>query len=199
MKKQTYKHKTPNDLSKRLKRRFYKIAAITTLVYVTLSLIKFHGELSYLPNELAITWAVFLLCYTSFKELLRWNNIEDAATYRGGLWAALVLGGGIWMIAWNIVRAWAFNLPSFPFPAEYQAVTIETIVLYTLSLISASLYKYRKGERYTMRQKARGRAMRQAKKDVVSAAPAQNTEIQAVLTKTTALDDKNNPPDEKTS
>src|SRR3989344_4785187 len=184
MKKQHYKRKTPNDFSKRLKRRFYRIAAITTLVYVTLSLIKFHGELDYLPHELAITWAVFLLCYTSFKELLRWNDIEDATTYRGGLWAALVMGGAIWMISWNIIRVWALNLPSLHFPGEYQAATIETIVLYTLSIVSASLYKYKKTIRYPVRHKARGKFARQEQK-AISSPLAQGQEMQAVLTKAT--------------
>src|SRR3989344_2142042 len=168
MKKQHYKRKTPNDFSKRLKRRFYKIAAITTLVYVTLSLVKFHGELDYLPQELAIIWAVFLLCYTSFKEMLRWNNIEDTTTYRGGLWAALVMGGAIWMISWNIVRVWAFKLSSLHFPGDYQAATIETIVLYTLSIVSASLYKYHKAKRYPARQKMRGRIAQQEQKKISS-------------------------------
>ena len=206
MKKQHYKRKTPNDFSKRLKRRFYRIAAITTLVYVTLSLIKFHGELDYLPHELAITWAVFLLCYTSFKELLRWNDIQDATTYRGGLWAALVLGGGIWMVSWNIVRVWAFNLPSIPFPEEYQTATIETIVLYTLSLISASLYKYKKAERHAGYQRARTRTVRQAQKPipatktgVVDAGPRQRPEVTAVFTKASTTDEKDPPTDEKTS
>lgn len=206
MRKQPHKHKTTHDFSKRLKRRFYKIAAIATLVYVTLSLVKFHGELSYLPQELGITWAVFLLCYTSFKEMLRWNNIEDAATYRGGLWAALILGGGIWMISWNIARVWAFSLPSLSFPGEYQAAVIETIVLYTLSLISAALYKYRRDERYGEREKARGRTIRHdqkaipaAKTGVTDTGPARQPEIQAVLTQATTLDDKDPPTGEKTS
>ena len=198
-----HKRKNTYDLRKRLKRRFYKVAAIATLVYVTLSLIKFHAELHYLPHELGLTWAVFLLCYTSFKELLRWNDVEDTETYRGGLWAALVIGGAIWMIGWNIVRVWAFRLPMLPFPDDYQAATIETIVIYTLSLISSFLYKHKQEQRNGMRQRVRAKtAYRERtrgasqKNDAASARSIPSPQVEVVLTEASTLDNKN-PPAEK--
>jgi hypothetical protein len=202
------KRKTTYDSNKNLKRRFYKGAAIATLVYVTLSLIKFHGQFPYFPYELTTTWAVFLLCYTSFKEMLRWNDIDDGETYHGGLWTLLVLGGAIWMITWDVIRTLGFHLPSIPFPDDYQAATIEAIVLYTLSIISSLVYKQNKAKRHALRQqKTRVKTVRQkqapsiaAKNDVAAdMRPAQNSEIQAVLTKATSLDGEDHPPNEKTS
>lgn len=137
-----YKRKTADARSRALRRRFYQGAAVATVVYVLLSLVKFHGEFEYLSLELAVIWAVFLLCYTTFREVVRWNE-ADTQSYRGELWAALVVGGAYWMIVWNILRAWVFHLPTLPFPAEYGAATIETIVLYTLSSISAFLHKHK--------------------------------------------------------
>ena len=139
-----HRRKSPDDLGAKLKRRFYKGAAIATAAYVTLSLIRFHGEYSYLPYALAVIWAVFLLCYTTFKEVIRWSDVGDEEeVYHGEFWAGLVVAGMGWMIGWNIVREWAFHAPSLPLPEDYQAATIETIVLYTLSVISSLLYKHK--------------------------------------------------------
>src|SRR3989344_4030795 len=116
-------------LSRRLKRRFYKGAAAATLIYVALSLLRFPGEIPYLPYMLAVVWAVFILCYTTFKEVLKWNDLNDkeSEAYHGEFWASVILAGAGWMIMWNIVREWVFNVQSHPFPEDYQAVVVETI------------------------------------------------------------------------
>src|SRR5579862_8608645 len=104
------KRKSRSELTQRLKRRFYKGAATATLIYVILSLIKFHGQFQYLPYELTVTWAVFLLCYTTLKEVLRWNDVNDEEIYHGELWAGLLLAGATWMLVWNLVRTWSLHL-----------------------------------------------------------------------------------------
>ncbi len=184
-------------LSKKLRRRFYRGAAVTTLAYVGLSLVSFHGEFSYFPYALAIIWAVFLFCYTSFKEALRWNNASDDEIYHGELWAALLLAGATWMIVWNIVRVWIFRLPSLHFPDDYQAAVLETIVLYTLSVLSSFLYKNRKLKEQSAKKRAYTRAVHReasaiavaaAKKQAEEIKPAQNQDLNVVLTKTSTLD-----------
>lgn len=192
-----YKRKSAYALSGQWRLRFYKGAAFATLAYVVLSLIKFHGQLSYLDYELAVIWAVSLLCYTSFKEVLRWNDVNDTNAYNGELWAGIVVGGALWMIIWNIVRAWAFNLPRMPLPTDYIAATAETIVLYTISVISSFLYKNKKLTKQTARQKTHVKAVHQEQKPFqkagvqpAAAEPAQNPEVKVVLTKAEVLDDE---------
>lgn len=136
-----YKQKSEYALSKKLRRRFYKAAAIATVIYVMLSLTKFYGQYDFLSYDLAIIWAVFLICYTSFKEIIRWNHVSDNEYYNGELWAALVIAGLFWMIIWNAGRALIFHLPRLPVPEDYIAAAIETLVLYTLSTTSSYLYK----------------------------------------------------------
>ncbi|HUZ92447.1 MAG TPA: hypothetical protein VNG29_00415 [Candidatus Paceibacterota bacterium] len=127
-------------LSRQLRRRLYNGVAVATLAYVVLSLIRFHGQFPYLSYELAIIWAIFLLCYATIKEVLRWSGEHEEETYHSELWAIIVLAGAAWMIGWNILRTWFLHLPSIPFPEDYEAAVIETMVLYTLSIISSSLY-----------------------------------------------------------
>jgi hypothetical protein len=189
--------KDADALRIRLKRRFYKGAAIATISYVALSLIKFHGQYSDLPSELAIIWAVFLLCYTTTKEIFRWSDVGDTEIYHGELWMGVLLAGAAWMIAWNIGRIWIYHLPRIPFPSDYESATIETIVLYTLSIASSYLYKYRRHPRYT-----HPRAHRAAhpepipvvaiKKDLASAQPAQDSDnVEVILTNAPASDKEN--------
>ncbi len=198
-----YRRKNASALSTALRRRFYKGAAVATLAYVVLSLISFHGQFSPLPYELAVIWAVFLLCYTTLKEMLRWNDFDDEEVYHGELWAGLVLTGAIWMIGWNIVRAWILHLPRIPFPSDYEGAAIETIVLYTLSIISSYLHRYRRSSGKFIHQKSRRSAhsqpksTTQEKNEPITADPVQNPEIQAVLTKASAFDDKNPPADKR--
>ncbi|MDP2599026.1 MAG: hypothetical protein Q8P49_04300 [Candidatus Liptonbacteria bacterium] len=199
------KRKNAYALSK-LRSRLYKGVAATTLIYVVLSIVRFHGEFSYLPYILAIIWAVSLLCYTSLKEVLRWNDVGETDVYHGELWASVVVAGAAWMIIWNVVRAWIFNLPTIAFPEDYEAVTIETIVLYTLSIISSFLYKYKNAIGQPMRQQVRGKSSRSkhhvaAKNTFPGAEPAsvqampaksvQNPDVQIVLTKSPPPDEKN--------
>lgn len=194
-----YKRKNAYALSRQLRRRFYKGAAIATLLYVILSLVKFHGQLSYLPYELAIIWAVFLLCYSSLKEVLRWNGVDDAKAFHGETWVALVIIGALWMILWNIGRVWIFHLTQIPFPEDYEAATVETIVLYTLSVTSSFLYKsrYREPEKQKLlRQKTRGgespalNLATIAKKEFTAPNQEQKQKVEVRLTKTSALDEK---------
>lgn len=198
-----YKRKSAHDLSKQLRRKFYRVAAIATLVYVALSLVGFHAGL-YVPQILGIMWAVFLLSYTSFKEAIRWNNAGDEEVYRGELWAGLVLTGAVWMIGWNIGRTWFFNLPSVALPDDYEAAVIETIVLYTLSVISSFLYKYRKLKKGAVHQKILGKKARRipsipkpaitAEKKLSGVEPAQNPNIEVVLTKAPTPEKEDPPP-----
>lgn len=182
-----HKRKTADARSRALRRRFYQGAAAATVAYVALSLVKFHGEFEYLSYELAVIWAVFLLCYTTFREVVRWNE-SDTQSYRGELWAALVVGAAYWMIIWNIMRAWVFHLPTLPFPAEYGAATIETIVLYTLSAISSFLYKRKAAIKRAVRHyKSYPRVVSAKSKRLVAAAesahaePSPDAEVKAVL------------------
>lgn len=138
-----YKRKSADALSRQLRRRFYIGSAIATCTYVALSIIKFYARVSYLAQELAIIWSVFLLCYTSFREVLRWNNVNDAEKHHGEIWVGIVLAGGAWMFLWNIGRSWFFRLPTVPFPEDYVVAIAETLVLYTLSSISSFLYRYK--------------------------------------------------------
>ncbi|GEM_PF-3733315 len=209
------KRKNAYALSRELRRRLYKGVAFATLAYVALSLVRFHGRFPYLPYELAIIWAVSLLCYASLKEVFRWNDVGDEEVYHGELWAGLVLAGAAWMIAWNIGRSWIFNLPANPFPEDYGAATAETIVLYTLSIISSFLYKYKRTTRQPVRQKTHVKIIRHGQKPLAAVKngftgaepvftptttgkPAQNPNVEVVLTKAPAPDDKN-PPTRKNS
>jgi hypothetical protein len=196
------KRKNADALSKQLRRRFYKGAAIATTAYVVLSLIKFHGQLSDLPSQLAIIWAVFLVCYTTFKEVLRWNDVGDVDIYHGELWAGVVLAGAAWMITWNIVRSWVFNLEKIPFPSDYESAVIETIVIYVLSIGSSFLHKYRRVEGRS-HQKTHARiAQREMKPfvaatgDLVKADAARDSKVKAVLAKTDVMENEI-PPEQK--
>src|SRR6266481_5758815 len=162
------RHKRKNAYARthELKLRFYKGAAIATSIYVVLSLIKFHGQYTYLPYELAVTWAVFLFCYATFKEVLRWNDGSEEETYYGELWMMILLSGAAWILVWNLVRVWVFSLPSIPFPEDYEAATLETIILYTLSVISSFLYKYNKAVGRHPRRRPRARTSRADKNQV---------------------------------
>lgn len=191
------RRKHPYTLNKQLRRRFYNGAAIATLVYVLLSLVRFHGQFSYLPYVLAVIWAVFLLCYTTIKEAVRWSDIDDPETYRGELWAGIVIAGAAWMILWNIVRAWIFHLQTIPFPDDYQAAVIETIVLYTLSVISSLIYKYKNKTAKATHRKKRHRMVHRPPKPLVALtnkpeAPP-NPVPEAVLTEAKTLEDKKPP------
>ncbi|MDO8504756.1 MAG: hypothetical protein Q7S36_02785 [Candidatus Liptonbacteria bacterium] len=192
------KRKTAYAVNKRLRRKLYYGAAIATSVYVVLSLIRFHGEFAYLPYVLALIWAVFLLCYTTIKEVFRWNDAEDKEIYHGELWAGLVLAGAAWMIIWNLARAWIFHQPSIPFPEDYAGATVETIVIYTLSIISSFAHKYKTGSAQFMRRRKHRKPVRRAlapsapdKSGLMNTNQAQNPEVEVVLTKTGAPDGKN--------
>ncbi len=193
-----HKRETADARSRLWRRRFYDGAAIATVLYVVLSIITFHGHLTYLPYELSLTWAVFLLCYTSFKEVLRWNNLNDTEPYRGEMWAGLVLAGALWMIAWNIGREWIFHLPHLPFPMDYEAATIETIVLYTLSIMSSIIYK-RRNFRQGVHHRARNKVIHGEEKVLTlgpsrtTSKPSENSEPKAVLTKAEKQSEENTP------
>lgn len=191
------KRKDADARSRALRRRFYKGAAIATAVYVGLSLIKFHAQLPYLTYELVVIWAVFLLCYASFKEVLRWNDVDDPKSYDGDFWAALVVVGAVWMIVWNIGRVWIFHLGRLEFPHDYTAATIETIVLYTISGISAFLHKRSKLAEHARRRNIQRKKSVRATKRFAEAARtkteimlAPESEIQVTLTSTPGLDEK---------
>lgn len=187
-----YKRKSAYALSRQLRRRFYIAAAIATTGYVLLSLVKFHAQVSYLSQELAIIWAISLLCYASFREVLRWNDVDDRK-HRGEIWAGLVLVGAIWMVIWNIFRAWILHLPAIPFPGDYVAATGETIVLYTLSTLSSFLYERRESalrrRRKTTRKKLKLAVV--IKNETVTK-KAEIPEVGIVLTKSPAAEEKDN-------
>src|SRR6266478_3265080 len=103
-----HKKLTADARSKQLRRRLYTGAAITTLAYVALSIVNFLFQLTSIPYELAIIWAVVIICYATFREALRWNNIDDS-NYPGEYWAGLIVVGAAFMIAWNIGRQWIYN------------------------------------------------------------------------------------------
>lgn len=199
MSSRQHRRKNADTPSRQLRRRFYKGAAIATVSYVALSLVRFHGEYSYLPYALAVIWAVFLLCYTSFKEVLRWSDAGDEEeVYHGEFWAGLVVGGMAWMIAWNIIREWAFRAPSLPLPEDYQAATIETIVLYTLSTISSLLYKHGVEKRRSGRQRTRARMVRvvsnspaETRNEPMVVKPTKNQDVEIILVKDSKPDTKN--------
>lgn len=187
-----------------LRKRLYKGAAIATLGYVGLSLVSFYGQFPHFPYALSVIWAVSLICYTSLKEIFRWNDAEDTGVYHGELWAGIVLAGALWMILWNVGREWIFHMPSIPFPGDYTGATLETIVLYTLSVVSAFLHKSKKHSLQQARKKTRGKKRRVlkssaiAKNGLVGTESVQNSNPQAVLTKAETLDNKN-PPTQKNS
>jgi amino acid permease len=185
---------TADARSKQLRRRLYRGAAITTFVYVVLSIVNFLFQLTSIPYELAIIWAVVIICYATFREALRWNNIDDT-NYPGEFWAGFVVAGAVFMIAWNIGRQWIFRLPYFIFPQEYEAAVIETIVLYTLSGISSFIHE-RKRTRVKSRHRTHPKNILEEKQFAFSpqASPATgpelNSEVKATLVSAKTLDSK---------
>ncbi|MEK9179824.1 MAG: hypothetical protein AAB897_00190 [Patescibacteria group bacterium] len=201
--RQNKRNNRAHELSKRLRRRFYKGAAVATLAYVTLSLVSFHGELENLPFILAVIWAVFILCYTTFKEVLRWSDAGEEEIYHGEFWASLVIAGAAWMIAWNIGRAWFFHLAPLHFPEDYQAAAVETIALYTLSTISSFLYKYQKLRNLDARERSRARLLRlrhgkimeaQTATALAAKAPPQDQKMEIGLAKAPMREENELPP-----
>lgn len=185
---------TADAQSRQLRRRLYKGAAIATLVYVALSIINFLLQFNALPYELAIIWAVVVICYATFREALRWNNLDDT-NYPGEFWAGLVVAGAIFMIAWNIGRGWLFRLPRIVFPQDYEAAVIEMIVLYTLSSISSFIYGRRSMRGKFARHRTRVKTAAEGRGIVVPqaqsiAGPVQNSEVKAVLTSAKTPNDK---------
>lgn len=187
---------TADARSKQLRRRLYAGAAIATFAYAALSIVNFLLQLTSLPYELAVVWAVVIICYATFREALRWNDIDDS-NYPGEFWAGFVVAGGIFMIAWNIGREWFFRLPYFAFPQDYEAAMIETIVLYTLSGISSFIYT-RKRSHARSRHKMHPKILREEK--IFSIAPQAmpatemepESEIKTTLVSAKTLDEKNN-------
>lgn len=198
MQSKRYKRKTAYALSRQLRRRFYIGAAIATSTYVLLSLVKFHAQVTYLANELAIIWAVSLLCYTSLREILRWNAIDERE-HRGEIWAAVVVAGALWMMAWNMFRTWILHLSAYPFPEDYLGATAETIVLYTISVLSSFLYKYKKrraGQHAHKRMHGKAEVVisksAPATKSEQAEKPVKVPEVSMVLTKSPPSEEKEN-------
>lgn len=186
---------TADARSRQLRRRLYRGAAIATLVYVALSIVNFLLQLTALPYELAVIWTVVIICYATFREVLRWNNLDDT-NYPGEFWAGLVVAGGIFMIAWNIGREWLFRLPHIAFPQDYEAAVIETIALYTLSGISSFVHGRRRMPEKFTRHRTHLKTVHEGREPVVmpqasaAAGPIPNSEVKAILTSAKTIDDK---------
>ncbi|MDO8536990.1 MAG: hypothetical protein Q7R94_01970, partial [bacterium] len=99
------------------------------------------------------------------------------------------------------IREWLFRLPHLPFPEDYTAATIETIVLYTLSIVSSFLYRYKKLSRQTAHKKIHGKVihqeaikspalMKEGPSVVAAIESAQSPKVEVVLTKASTLEDQ---------